>query len=112
MTPSQCILPSGLEIARILIAGVVGIVHQQTLLAANVAAADTANIRYVGPVRPDQEVEFVVIGADELPSRFFGAVDAILRQLALCRKDIPCYYFQYNTLLLANRELSPNKRRP
>ena len=116
MAPSQYILPSGFEIIRISwdghIAGVVGIVHQQVHFAAEVAAADAVHIPQVGPVHPDQEAVLVVIGAGELPRRFFGAVDAMLRQLAPRRGDkASCCFPQYNTLLPASREISPDERR-
>ena len=87
----QYIQPNGFEIIRIPevghIVGVVGIVHQQVHLAADVAVANTAHILYVGPVHSSQEVAFVVIGAGELPRCFFGGVEAILRRLAPRRED-------------------------
>ena len=92
IAPSQYILPSGFEIIRIPwvgnIAGVDGIVQQQTLLA-DIAAADTANIRYVGPVRSAQEAALAVVEAGELPHFFLGTVDAILCHYSSHREGIP-----------------------
>ena len=116
IAPSQYILPSGFEIIRIPgvghIVGVVGIVHQQVHLDAEVAVANTAHILYVGPVHSSQEVAFVVIGAGELPRCFSGAADALLRRPASRWEGIPGHWFpQYNTPLTASREASPNERR-
>lgn len=92
IAPGQYILPSGFEIIHIPwvgnIAGVDGIVQQQTFLA-DIAAADTANIRYVGPVHPDQEAALVAIGAGELQRRFSGTVDAMLLQFAPHQENKP-----------------------
>ena len=110
--PGQHIPPSSFEVIRIPwasnIAGVAGIVRQQTLL----AAADAEHIPQTYPIYPGLEVVFVVIGAGELPHCFSGAGDAMLRQLVPRWESIPGHCFpQYNTLLPASRELSPNERR-
>ena len=114
MAPSQYTLPSGFEIICISwggnIAGGVGIVPQKVHFAAEVAAAGAVHIPQLGPVHPDQEV---AIGAGEFPRSFSGAVDAMLRQLVPRREDKPsCRFPQYNILLPASREISPDERRP
>ena len=83
--------------------------HQQARFAADIVDENTV----VGLDHPNQEVALAVIGAGDLPRFFPDAVDAMFRQLASHWKDKPnCYFPQYNTLLLASREISPNERRP
>lgn len=67
----------------------VGIVHQQVHFAYVIATADAVHIPQVGPIHPNQEVEFVVIGVGEPPRRFPGAVDHMLGQLPAGPGDRP-----------------------
>lgn len=60
---------------------VVGVIHQQVHLACVIAAADAVYVPQIGPIHPDQEVVFVVVGVGDLSRSFPSAVDAKLHQL-------------------------------
>ena len=80
--------------------------------AADIAAEGTVRIQQVGLVHPDQEDIFAVIGASEPPRRLPGADDVGPYRLALGRRSsLDHCFLQYNTLLAASREISPNERR-
>ena len=81
--------------------------------AIDIAAEGTVRIQRVDPAHSDQEDVFAVIGASEPPRRFPGADDVGSQQLALGRRSsLDHCFLQYNTLLAASREISPNERRP
>ena len=61
--------------------------------AADIAAEGTVRIQQVGPVHPDQEDVFAVIGASEPPCCLPGAADVGSHQLALGWKSSLNYCF-------------------
>ena len=61
-------------------------IHQEGHLAGVIAAADTVHIPEIGLIHADQEIVFVVIPVRQLPHGVTATGDAMLRQLALCRR--------------------------
>lgn len=90
LAPRQHVPPGCLEIFRVPrignIAVVIGIIHPELGFVDKVSAADSVHIPQIGSVHSNQQIVFLVVVVDELPSSVAGTGDSMLRQLSVGRR--------------------------